>query len=201
MILDMTLSIQDIQERLVDSQLYHEALEEFSNMYKCELADQAPIRALKGSTSQRDSVRMSMSMLQDSDQRQVPESQAVERFLRRLGVPPGPGIKSTEQENPMNSLHEKRRHMAELLCNLGTAADSPLAAELDPMHQATGLLNHALHSDSDYRLSLVDALQTEEITSLEEKLGIIQKGAEGLNLDILHQRDKAHEKFIERWQQ
>jgi hypothetical protein len=195
MILEMTRSIQSIREHLLDIQLYHEALEKFANTYKHELDELPSTQAF----SRRDSVRGSIPTSLSPDRRQPPESQVIKRFLRRLGVSSEPSTKSSEQEN-YTVLHEKRRHMAEFLRNLGTTADSGLVAHLDPIHKATLLLGSALHADSCYDISLVDDSQMGELAALESKLGLIQKGMQGINLDILHQRDKNQERFIERWQ-
>lgn len=89
--------------------------------------------------------------------------------------------------------------MLEFLSHLSIGTDSPLAAHLNPTDQATELLKSALYSDSSYEVSLLDASQEESVSALEKKLGFVQKGIEGVNLDILLQRDKAQEKFLERW--
>lgn len=127
------------------------------------------------------------------------ESQALEGFLRRLGISLDSVCKPPEQGGGKDSLYEKKLRMLERLHNLGIAADTPLVAHLSSADQAAQLLDSSLHADSSFRVSLSDVSQEQKLASLEEELGLVQKGIEGINLDVLYQRDKTREKFMERW--
>jgi len=166
---------------------------------RSEIGNQASAQPTKGGALRRDTLQESAPKALDYDKRQktsTVEPSSLERFLRRLGVPED---LSSGTSDSTDFLRNKRHDMLEFLSHLGIGADSPLAAYLDPTDQATELLKSALHSDSSYAVSLLDASQEESVSALEEKLGFVQKGIEGVNLDILHQRDKAQEKFLERW--
>jgi hypothetical protein len=89
--------------------------------------------------------------------------------------------------------------MVELLQNLSAVADMSLAEYLTRIDQATVLLYSALQADSECLLSLVDVPQKQRLIDLERELGLVQKGLERINLEVLGQRDKAHERFMERW--
>jgi hypothetical protein len=197
MILEMTLSIETIKECLLDSQLYREALENFADTYGCEIGNQASCQPTKGGALRRDPLQEAMPNASQTTSTAEPSS--LERFLRRLGVSGDLYVKSSGTSDSTDSLREKRHDMLEFLSHLGIGTDSPLAAHLNPTDQATELLESALHSDSSYAISLLDASQEESVSALEKKLGVVQKGVEGVNLDIIHGRDKAQEKFLERW--
>ena len=198
MILGMTSSTEAIRESLLDSQLYRETLEKFAGTYRSEIGNQASAQPTKGGPLRRDNLPEAAPKASDSDKRQntSTEPSSLERFLRRLGVP---GDLSSGTSDSTDSLCNKRHDMLEFLSHLSIGTDSPLAAHLNPTDQATELLKSALYSDSSYEVSLLDASQEESVSALEKKLGFVQKGIEGVNLDILLQRDKAQEKFLERW--
>ncbi|OXV05793.1 hypothetical protein Egran_06439 [Elaphomyces granulatus] len=197
MILEMTLSIETIRECLLDSQLYREALENFADTYRYEIGNQASCHPTKGGALRRDPLQEAIPNASQTTSTAEPSS--LERFLRRLGVSGDLYVKSSGTSDSTDSLREKRHDILEFLSHLGIGADSPLAAHLNPTDQATELLESALHSDSSYAISLLDASQEESVSALEKKLGFVQKGVEGVNLDIIHERDKAQEKFLERW--
>lgn len=89
--------------------------------------------------------------------------------------------------------------MVEFLRNLSFSADLPLVDHLGPTDRAKELLTSTLHVDSAFQLSLANSIQKERLADLEKQLGRVQKGIEAVNMDILTQRDKLREKFIERW--
>jgi hypothetical protein len=89
--------------------------------------------------------------------------------------------------------------MLEVLGNLQSAADSPLATYLGSAENASQLLSSALYADSNFEVSLSDSGQAQKLALLEDQIGAVQKAIEGINLDTLHQGDRAQERFMERW--
>jgi fructose/tagatose bisphosphate aldolase len=89
--------------------------------------------------------------------------------------------------------------MSETIHNLETAAESPLVAHLDHTDSSSQLLASSLHGHSQFESSLRDLGQEGALLGLETELASLQKGVQGLNLNVVHQRDKTQAKFLERW--
>jgi len=96
-------------------------------------------------------------------------------------------------------LYEKKLHMQECLTSLDVAADSTLVSMLASSDSANQQLSSALNSNADFEVTLSNADDERQLSTLEARLGLIQKGAESLDPDIIYQRDKTRERFIGRW--
>ncbi|KAL2002058.1 hypothetical protein VTN02DRAFT_740 [Thermoascus thermophilus] len=198
----MTLSIEGIIERLRDCQSYHDTMEVLATAYKSEFDNGPTTQSSRRGTLQRDSFQTSWATPRSEKRKStspLAESQALEGFLRRLGISLDSVCKPPEEGGGRDSLYEKKLRMLERLHNLEIAADTPLIAQLSSADQAAQLLDSSLHADSSFRISLSDVSQEQKLAALEEELGSIQKGIEGINLDVLYQKDKTQEKFIEKW--
>jgi hypothetical protein len=79
------------------------------------------------------------------------------------------------------------------------AVDTPLVTQLAPADRALHLLSSVLHANSDYEVSLRDPELEKALSGLEGELGELQMGVQGLDMDVLHQRDKTRDRFLERW--
>ncbi|KAL1967782.1 hypothetical protein VTN77DRAFT_2471 [Rasamsonia byssochlamydoides] len=203
---EMTHSAEHNTEQLLYRQSCRETFEALSTAYKNELRCKQPA----GQSSTKKVLRRESSLgtvgvpqptgsIDRVKSTFIPQSQAFESFLRRTGISGVLDNGSSERNSLPRSISEKRFRMVELLQNLSTTADMPLAEYLTPTDRATELLYSALQADSGCQLSLVDVSQRQRLADLERQLGLVQKGIEGLNLDILGQRDKAQERFMERW--
>lgn len=128
-----------------------------------------------------------------------PEQPALESLLRRSGVSPESVIRPRAEDGGAQCLHEKRIQLSETLRALGMAVDKPLVSQLVPADKALHLLSSALHANSRYEVSLRDMELEEALAGLESELGELQKGVQGLDMDVLHQRDKTRDRFLERW--
>jgi TolA-binding protein len=91
--------------------------------------------------------------------------------------------------------------MLDGLHNYSIASESPLAAEMLPTDRANRLLSSSLAADSMFTASLSSAEHEKSLSDLESKLSRIQKAIERLNQDVVYQRNKNQEKFLERWGQ
>lgn len=129
----------------------------------------------------------------------VPERPALENLLRRIGVIPESVLRPRAEGGGAHELQEKRIHMSNTVHSLGVAVESPLVAQMIPSDRASRLLTSALHADSYFETSLRDPDHVEALLDLETDLASLQKGVQGLKLDVLHRRDRAHDKFLERW--
>lgn len=124
---------------------------------------------------------------------------SLESHLRRVGVTPESILSPRLQGGGAQELLEKRIHMSETIRGLGFAVELPLMAQTASSDSAVQLLNSSLHTNSHFESSLRDAGQENALSGLQSELAQLQTGVQGLKLDGLHQRDRAQERFLERW--
>jgi hypothetical protein len=198
LISDMTTSTEMATDQLLYRQSYLEALDALSISYKKEMSHKISDQPSTKSHHRRKSSLGFTASSQPTSPGPNLQMPAMESFLRRLGVSI-PNDASTERDSLANLMSEKRHRMEEFLQNLSVSADLPLVDHLGPTDRAKELLTSTLQADSAFTLSLVDSSQKERLADLEKQLGIVQKGMEAVDMDILTQRDRFREKFMERW--
>lgn len=187
-------------KQLADRESACELLEQIASLYQSETASQlaAPPSSRRESLRRR-SLQAGVFFAASREPALMPAQPALENLLRRIGVSPDSVFRPRAEGGGARELHEKRIHLSEILQNAGIAADSPLVAQLTPAENAMQLLASSLHANSHFETSLCDPGQEEALSGLESELASLQKGVQGLNLDVLHQRDKIQDKFLERW--
>jgi hypothetical protein len=196
----MTLSRQTLTKRLGDRESSCELLEQLSSLYQAE----ADIPLVSQTSSRRESLRrrsMQPGAVLAASRNPAPalEQPVLESLLRRVGVSPESVLRPRVEGGSAQELHEKRIHISEILRSLGAAVESPLVAQLAPVDNASQLLASSLHANSHFETCLRDPHQEEALSSLEVELTLLQRGVQGLNLEVLHQRDKTQDRFLERW--
>lgn len=199
-LIDMTLDKQTLSKQLGDRESSCELLEQLASLYQAEVG----ILPVSQPPSRRESLRrrsMQPGTLLSATRNAapVPEQPALESLLRRVGVTPESALRPRVEGGGVHELHEKRIHMFETVRSLGIAAESPLVTQMTPSDSASRLLASSLHADSYFETSLRDPGQEEALLGLETELASLQKGVQGLKLDVLYQRDRAQERFLERW--
>lgn len=185
----MTSSTEGLAEYLQTRGSISETLEAINGRFQTEVRDR--------SRSERKNPRRSMQ----SPKKLIahpPESPALDNLLRRLGLSSESVLRS-EGNTGTVPLYEKKSYMLDSLNNLAGAVDSALESELSPMDSATQLLSTSLHSDSRFGTSLTNVGQDNRLSELEAQLGLIRRGTEQLDLDVLHQRDRNQARFMDRW--
>jgi hypothetical protein len=197
----MTTSADGLITSLQDRESFCAAFEAFSSTYRSEVGDQI----LETTTSRRDTMRRfstlpTLTNTQPGKQSgPFPESEVLSGLLRRIGLSSEAVFHAEEVEGGARTILQERQHMLDGLRHYGIASDSPLAAELLPTDRAIQLLSSSLKADSLFTASLSDLEHEKSLTGLESDLSRIQKGMERLNQDVVYQRDKSREKFLERW--
>lgn len=197
----MTTSKQTLTQHLHDRESSCELLEQLATLYQTEVGN--PL--ITQPPSRRESLRrrsMQASLLlapPRTNPSPIPEQPALESLLRRIGVPPESVIRPRAEDGGAQGLHEKRIQLSETLRALGMAVDVPLITQLAPADSALRLLGSGLHANSQYEVSLRDAELEGALAGLEGELGELQRGVRGLDLDVLHRRDKTRDRFLERW--
>ncbi|EAW06280.1 uncharacterized protein ACLA_079640 [Aspergillus clavatus NRRL 1] len=203
-ILEMTSSTERSIKLLQDRESHCATLEALATSYRAEIGDQFSEKP----SSRRDTLSLKRRSTLHTPVFTAPgkridpaEMQALGSFLRRIGLSVESVFKPEDGEGDRGSeaLFEKRQHLVECLHNMGVGAQFPLVAELTPSDRASLLLTSSLLAHSQFKNSLSAVGQDKELTELESRLGQIQKGIERLNLDVLYQRDRNQEKFMERW--
>jgi hypothetical protein len=196
----MTLSRQTLAKQLRDRESSCELLEQLASLYQAE----AGIPLASQPSSRRDSLRrLSMQpgaiLAASRNPAPAPEQPVLESLLRRVGVSPESVLRPRAEGGSAQGLHQKRTYISETLRSLGAAVESPLVAQLAPVDNASQLLSSSLQTNSLFETSLRDFGQEEALSSLEAQLAQLQRGVQGLVLEVLHQRDKAQDTFLERW--
>ncbi|KAJ5170681.1 uncharacterized protein N7500_003464 [Penicillium coprophilum] len=197
MLIEMTLSKQDLTNQLGVRESSSELLEQLAALYQLEAGSDLVTQA----SSRRESLRrrsLQPGLLARTSSAPVVAQPSLERLLRRVGVPPEPLIHPRENGG-VSDLHEKRYHISETLHSLNIAVGAPLVAHLTPLDNASQLLHCSLHANSHYETSLRDSSEHSALSGLEKGLASLQNWAQKLNLDVLHQRDSNQERLIERW--
>jgi hypothetical protein len=207
---DMTLSKQDLIKQLGERGSANEVLEQLANLYQAETA----IPLVPQPSSRRESLRrrsLQPGMLLSAAHNPgsgspLPDQQQpeLESLLRRVGLSPESVLRPRAngdggEGGGAQGMHEKRIQMAETLRSLGTAVNSPLVGQLAFSDHAMRLLDSSLHANSRFETSLSDPGQLEALGALEGDLAELQKGVRGVDLEVLHQRDKSRARLLERW--
>lgn len=205
-IVGMTSSIGSLEELLQSRESFCATLEALTAAYRTEIGNQFSEKP----SSRRETLgmrRRSTPLLSIPTAPEKPmdnsDFQAIAGVLRRIGLSVDSVFQLEEQRGKddcgENALFDRKQHIVECLRNIRLGAKLPLVAELIPSDQASQLLASALSEDSRFKTSLLDVEQDQKLSELESQLGRLQKGIERLNLDVLHQRDRSREKFMEKW--
>ncbi|EPS29117.1 hypothetical protein PDE_04066 [Penicillium oxalicum 114-2] len=206
-LIDMTQSKKGLTEKLRERESWCELLEQLANLYQAEVGQ--PLTTQPPS-SRRDSLRrrslqpgtlLAVPRSSDVISSNISEIAALGSLLRRLGVSPESLARAHAENGDSGgqNLYEKRLEFTETLQALSLAGDAPLLSELGSADKAYYLLASALHRDSEYAISLRDGSLKKALSDLDSELGQLQKGIQGLNLGVLHQRDPRRDRFMERW--
>lgn len=197
--MEMTSSTENLTKRLQERESFSQTLESLMTAYRSEVGDPYSDKT----SSRRDTFkRRSLPLFPSSPEKlqpPLPGSQSLASLLRRLGISSDFVFKSEEEDGGANALYEKRSQIQDYFRTLGIGADLPLVTELTPTDRAARLLSSALHADSSFANSLSDVEQDQRLSELEAQLGLVQSGTDKLNTDVLYQRDKDQERFLERW--
>ncbi|KAJ5660252.1 hypothetical protein N7507_006703 [Penicillium longicatenatum] len=199
-LIDMTLAKQALTAQLADRESSCELLEQIASLYQAETTTQLVTQpSSRRESIRRRSLQPSMILGATRNPTPMPESPSLENLLRRVGLSPESVLRPRAEDGGAQGLYEKRIHMSETIHNLETAAELPLVAHLDHTDSSSQLLASSLHGHSQFETSLRDLGQEGALLGLETELASLQKGVQGLNLNVLHQRDKTQAKFLERW--
>lgn len=201
MLIDMTHSKESLTKQLSQRESSCELLEQLASLYQAEVSNSLVTQP----PSRRESLRrrsMQPGLLLTAPRSKpaaIPDQPALESLLRRIGIVPESVIRPRAEDGGTQGLYEKRIQLSETLRALGTAVDAPLVNGLAPGDKAQHLLASALHANSHYETSLRDPELEKALSGLESELGELQRGVQGLDMDVLHQRDKTRDRFLEKW--
>ncbi|WEW57939.1 Vacuolar cation/proton exchanger 5 [Emydomyces testavorans] len=205
--IQLTESTEQFTEMLKNRQVHHSTLNSLAVSYQTEISShQLPKAKPENKRLSRHSSRLSQAYAspreitrEKSNAAGEQSLQSLETMLRRFGISLSSLQNAGSTEAVNDILNEKRLRMLETLENNYAIAASPLLPDLDSADKAAQLLSSAMYCDSDFELSLVDKAQQQRTAELETQIGTVSKGVEGLNVDILHQSDRARESFMETW--
>lgn len=191
----MTRSTEQEIASMQYRQSHRDTLDQLSILFKEEVASREAEQIQTKKAHRRQSSLSSPIKASQPRSSNVTQSlQSLESFLRRLGISPSASLSANELAL------EKRAELADILHhNLSVAAIMPLYESLGPSDEAKELLTSVLHADSHAEPSLVDVTQKEHLSDLERELAAIQKDIEHVNLNVLVEPDRSHDKFMEKW--
>lgn len=197
---DMTLSKQDLTKQLGERGSSNELLEQLATLYQTETATPlVPQTSSRRESLRRRSLQPGMLLSAARSQAPMPDQPALENLLRCAGVSPDGVLRPRAESGGAQGMYEKRLQVAETLRSLGGTVDSPLVGQLAASDHARRLLESSLHANSQFETSMADLGQKEALSGLEVDLASLQKGVQGVSLDVLHQRDKSQARLLERW--
>ncbi|KAJ6103237.1 hypothetical protein N7486_005664 [Penicillium sp. IBT 16267x] len=199
-LIDMTLSKQRLTAQLADRESSCELLEQIATRYQAETTSQLVAQpSSRRESIRRRSLQPGMILGVTRNPAPMPGQPSLENLLRRVGLSPEFVLHPRAEDGGAQGLYEKRIHMSETIRNFEIAAELPLVAHLVHSDSSSQLLTSSLHGNSRFETSLRDPGQEDALLGLESELASLQKGVQGLNLNVLHQRDKTQVKFLERW--
>ncbi|KAJ5591741.1 uncharacterized protein N7459_002110 [Penicillium hispanicum] len=199
-LIGMTLSKRAFKSQIADRESSCELMEQFAILYQNEVTSQLVAQPPSRRESlRRRSLQAGVFLAATRHPDSIPEQPILENLLRRIGLSSGSVLRPRAEDGGAHELHEKRAYMVEALVNLGAVADSPITAHLTPSDNTSSLLASSLLANSNFETSLRDSGQEEALLSLEAELASLQKGVQGLDLEVLHRRNQTQDRLLERW--
>jgi hypothetical protein len=196
MLIEMTLSKQDLAKQLEVRESSSELLEQLAALYQSEAGSELVTQpSSRRESLRRRSLQPGLILTPRASTTVAVAQPALETMLRRVGIAP----ESIQGERGVYDLYEKRHYMCETLKSLNTAVEGPLLSHLVPLDTASQLLSSSLHINSRYETSLHDLSEEKSLSGLEAELVRLQNGVQKLNLDVLHRRDNLQAQFIAQW--
>ncbi|KAJ5286940.1 hypothetical protein N7478_002626 [Penicillium angulare] len=203
-LIDMTVSKEALTTQLAGRESSCELLEQIATLHQTETASHLVAQP----SSRRESLRR-RSLLPGSNTgsnigntrtpASLPEQPSLENLLRRIGVSPDSVLKPRVEDGGAPGLFDKRIQMLETLRHLENSGEISLVTHLMQSDHASQLLTSSLRSNSRFETTLQDPRLEEALLGLEAELASLKKGVQGLDINLLHQRDKSQVKFLERW--
>jgi hypothetical protein len=197
----MTLSKQDLMKHMADRLSSSMLSDQLAALYQSEAGELVTQPSSRRDSLRRRSLQPGLLLAAKAPAAPTIDQPALGSILRRVGVIPESVLrpKDNSGNGGVNELHEKRIQMSETLGNLKGAVDSPLVVHLSPSDSASQLLQSALTASCHYETSLRHSPEEQGISGLETEIVRLQSGIQGLNMDVLHQRDKIQDKILQKW--
>lgn len=200
LITEITSSAGNIAARLQHRQSFCETLRVLVTLYqKTNLCDQSLDHPSEHKDSKRRFIQTAVSSPSTESATRLPEAQPLEPLLRRFGLSPEALFESNEPSMSAYSLYEKMLNMHDCLRSLDIVADSMVASELARADSANQRLSSSVNSNSRFEITLSSVDQERQLSCLEARLGLAQRGTEYLDLDVLYQRDRTQGRFMDQW--
>lgn len=185
--------------RLQDRQSFCEVLRALAALYQTEIPDQSVDHLSDRENPKRRSMPTALPSPAGKCSTQTPELQTLESLFRRLSLSSMSVLQPEEPNRGASLLYEKKHDLHECLTSLDVSANPTLASMLASADCAKQQLSSALNSNAGFEVTLSNADQERMLSTLEARLGLVQKGSDNLSPDVLYQRDKARERFMDRW--
>ncbi|KAJ5295210.1 hypothetical protein N7508_010031 [Penicillium antarcticum] len=200
-LIEMTLSKQDLTKQMADRLSSSVLLDQLAALYQIEAGEIVTQPSSRRDSLRRRSLQPGLLLTAKVPAAPTIDQPALGSILRRVGVISESVLRPKDNggNGGISDLHEKRIQMSETLGNLKGAVDSPVLVHLSPSDSASQLLRSALTASCHYETSLHSTPEEQRILDLESEVVRLQTGIQGLNMDILHQRDKIQDRVLQRW--
>ncbi|RMJ27749.1 hypothetical protein PHISP_01393 [Aspergillus sp. HF37] len=198
MVTEITSSTEHMAECLQNRQSFCETLKALATLYQTEIASQT-LDPSERDTPRRRSMHPTLHSPQVKPPSHLPELPSLDNLLRRFGLSSKSVFQPDEPKSGASSLYEKTLQMQECLASLDIGSDSTLAPMLACADSANQRLSSALNTHSAFEATLSNTDLERRLSALERRLGVVRKGTENIDLDVLYQRDKDRGRFMDRW--
>lgn len=187
---------KSLQKRLS----FYESLERLTALYQTEIHGLSSRHCFPGREDfRRCSTQIGLLSSTEKSNIYFTEPQVLEGLFRRFCLSSGLASLPKELSGGVHSIYEKKLYLDDGFGNLGIIADSTLVPVLSCADSANQVLSSALTSNSLFKSSLSNIDQGGRLSTLEARLGTIQKDMGRVDLGILHQRDRDQARFMDRW--
>ncbi|KAJ5122880.1 hypothetical protein N7526_009817 [Penicillium atrosanguineum] len=191
-LIDMTLSRQTLTKQLGARESSCESLEQLASLYQAEAA----IALVSQTSSRRESLRWrsiqpGAIFAASHNPAPAPEQPVLESLLRRVGVSPECVLRPRAEGGSAQELHEKRMHLSETLRSFGHSritfgGTASSGGQCIP----TSVFLHC-RPIRTLKRHCATPVKERALSGLQAQLAQLRRGVQGLDLEVLHQRDKA----------
>ncbi|KAI9780043.1 MAG: hypothetical protein M1839_007025 [Geoglossum umbratile] len=209
----LTEKLNTIRDHIQAHRSYREGVEHLSAAVKSELGDPvsqqtpsygkpgSPIRRRPSATIAKSPAREKRAKRRVSGVFGEEEENPSQQVLKSLGISLRADSSRQDAENSLTTaVSERTLKLQSHFASLESSTDSSLAAHLGDAEKTLQLLLDTLYIDSQSsKVRLLDEGTESRIEQQERIVSEVGNGMSALDMEVLHDRNKKRDKFVERW--
>jgi hypothetical protein len=205
----LTKELNSIKDHIQAHRSHREAIELLSTAVKLELSDppsqqakrESPTRRRPSATAAKSPAREKRAKRRVSGVFGEEEDNPSQQILKTLGVSLRIDYSRQDVENSLAAaVSERSSKLQSHFSSLESSTDSSLAAHLGDSEKTLQLLLDALYLESrSNKVHLSNEEMESRIEKQERMVGEVGDGMGALNMELLHNRNKKRDGFVERW--